>query len=302
MLYNARLETFVRAADAGSFSKAADELFITPTAIIKQIKLLEAELGVTLFIRSHTGVSLTDAGRSLYQSAVNIIRLGREAVQNARRAAGSDAGIIRIGVSPLTPADAIFRFWPALNAACPDMRFQLIPYENTLDAAVKTLGSLGTNIDVVAGIFDDELLRARKCSGLVLFNEPICAAVSLTHRLAGRGSLSADDLCGENLMVIKQGWCDSVDRMRCDLQAEHPEINIIDFDFYNIDVFNQCQNSNDVLMAVKIWTNVHPLLKIIPVEWPYTIPFGIFHAPEPSATVAGFLDAVKHIVPETQTI
>lgn len=40
-MYNPQLETFTRVADAGSFSKAAEEAYITPTAVIKQINLLE---------------------------------------------------------------------------------------------------------------------------------------------------------------------------------------------------------------------------------------------------------------------
>ena len=45
-MYNPQLETFIRVADAGSFNKAAEESFITPTAVIKQINLLEDSLGV----------------------------------------------------------------------------------------------------------------------------------------------------------------------------------------------------------------------------------------------------------------
>lgn len=41
-MYNPQLETFIRAADAGSFNKAAEESYITPTAVIKQINLLES--------------------------------------------------------------------------------------------------------------------------------------------------------------------------------------------------------------------------------------------------------------------
>ena len=48
-MYNPQLETFIRVADAGSFNKAAEEAYITPTAVIKQINLLEAELDVKLF-------------------------------------------------------------------------------------------------------------------------------------------------------------------------------------------------------------------------------------------------------------
>ena len=37
-MYNPQIETFIKVADAGSFNKAAEELYITPTAVIKQIK------------------------------------------------------------------------------------------------------------------------------------------------------------------------------------------------------------------------------------------------------------------------
>ena len=66
-MYNHQLETFIRVADAGSFNKAAEESYITPTAIIKQINLLEDSLGVKLFERTRRGLTLTKAGRSMYQ-------------------------------------------------------------------------------------------------------------------------------------------------------------------------------------------------------------------------------------------
>lgn len=40
-MYNPQIETFIKVADAGSFNKSAEELYITPTAVIKQINLLE---------------------------------------------------------------------------------------------------------------------------------------------------------------------------------------------------------------------------------------------------------------------
>lgn len=67
MMYNPQLETFMKVADAGSFNKAAEELYITPTAVIKQINLLESSLELVLFERTHRGIVLTSAGKSLYQ-------------------------------------------------------------------------------------------------------------------------------------------------------------------------------------------------------------------------------------------
>lgn len=83
-MYNPQLETFLRVADAGSFNKAAEESYITPTAVIKQINLLEEALGVKLFDRSHRGLQLTKAGRSMYQDAKYIIQYCRDSVTRAK--------------------------------------------------------------------------------------------------------------------------------------------------------------------------------------------------------------------------
>ena len=66
MMYNPQLETFLRVADAGSFNRAAEELFITPPAVIKQITSLETSLDLQLFVRSPRGLKLTEAGKSIH--------------------------------------------------------------------------------------------------------------------------------------------------------------------------------------------------------------------------------------------
>ena len=60
------------------------------------------------------------------------------------------------------------------------------------------------------------------------------------------------------------------------------------FEFYSMDIFNRCENTNDVLLAIPGWANVHPLLKVIPVDWDYGIPYGILHSPESNACRSAF--------------
>ncbi len=85
-MYNPQLETFLRLADAGSFNKAAKQSCIPPTAVIKQIHLLESELDLKLFARTHRGLKLTKAGMSLYNDAKYIIQYCRDSVIRARNA------------------------------------------------------------------------------------------------------------------------------------------------------------------------------------------------------------------------
>lgn len=293
MMYNPQLETFLRVADAGSFNKAAEESFITPTAVIKQINLLEASLDVQLFERTHRGIILTKAGKSLYQDAKYVIQYSKEAVIRAQNAMQENTDVIRIGTSPMTPVQFLMQLWPKIQENCPGMKFQIVPFENTPENARTILGNLGQNIDVVGGIFDETMLRLRGCAGLELFYTPLCCAVSVYHPLAEKNILRMEDLYGQNLMLMRRNWSMYVDRLRDDIWQNHPQINIIDFDFYDVNVFNRCENGNDILMAVSVWENVHPLLKIIPVEWKHSIPYGLLHSQQPSDTVKRFLEATK---------
>lgn len=292
-MYNPQLETFLRVADAGSFNKAAEESYITPTAVIKQINLLESSLDVKLFERTHRGLTLTKAGKSLYQDTKYIIQYCRDSVMRAKNAMQDDRNVIRIGNSPMTPAQLLMQLWPKIQERCPDIKFEVVPFENTPENAKEILANLGRKIDVVGGIFDETMLDLRSCKGLPLTQEPFCCAVSLNHRLAGKERLVLSDLYGENLLLMHRGWSRHVDELRDDIWKNHSQIHIVDFEFYDTNIFNRCENSSDVLLAIHGWANVHPLLKVIPVEWEYSIPYGLLHSPKPTETVKRFLAAAQ---------
>lgn len=295
-MYNPQLETFICVADAGSFNKAAEELYITPTAVIKQINLLESKLDIRLFERTHCGLLLTNAGRSMYNDAKYMIQYSVESVARAKNAMNQNQSAIRIGSSPMTPTQLLVDLWPKIHSICPDIKFQLIPFENTPENAREILSNLGQNIDVVAGIFDESYFNMKHCTGFEICRVPICCAVSLNHPLAQKDKLTIEDLYGENFMLIRRGWGSYVDRLRDEIGTNHPQIHIVDFDFYNVEVFNRCQNSNDILMAIEAWSGVHPLLKIIPVEWDYCIPYGLLHSDKPSENVEKLLSALHTVI------
>lgn len=297
-MYNPQLETFIVVAEVGSFNKAAEKLFISPPAVIKQINALERDLDVQLFRRTHRGLILTAAGHSMLQDVRYVIQYCKDSVTRAKNAMQESEEVIRIGTSPMTPAQVLVDLWPRLQEYCPNIKFQLVPFDNTPENAREILGNLGQNIDVVPGIFDATMLHLRQCAGTVISREPICVAVSVHHRLAQKERLDIRDLYGEQLMLMRRGWSYYVDMLRDDVWKNHPEIEIVDFDFYDTAVFNQCENNDCVLMAVENWRYVHPLLKIMPVDWAYTIPFGLLHAPEPTSVVQQFLAAVQRATKE----
>ena len=291
-MYNLQLETFIIVADMGSFNKAAEALYITPPAVTKQINLLEKDLDLKLFVRTHRGLALTEAGKSLYRDAKYIIQYCRESVDRAKKAMQEKDNIIRIGTSPMTPAAPLVQEWAKVQKEYPDIKLQIVPFMNSLENAREILKNLGQNIDVVGGIFDETMLKLRGCSGMEMSRQQLCCAVSVNHRLADREVLTFQDLYGENFLMMHRGWSNYVDELRDDIWKNHPQIRVTDFDIYSVEVFNRCENSNDILMAVENWKDVHPLLKVIPVDWKYTIPYGILYSQGPSPLVKRFLRAM----------
>lgn len=159
MLYNPQLETFINAVEAGSFNKAAEKMYISAPAVIKQINLLENSLDVKLFKRTHSGLIVREAGESLYQDAKYLIQYSKETLERARNTFNMQGEIIRIGVSPITPVQIFMDLWSQVQGYCPNLKLKLVPFENTPENAREILKNLGQNIDVVTGIFDETMLK-----------------------------------------------------------------------------------------------------------------------------------------------
>lgn len=107
--------------------------------------------------------------------------------------------------------------------------------------------------------------------------------------------LSIEDLYGEDLMVMQYVEMNVTDCLRDDLRRNHPQIHLLNFDFYNIETFNQCENGKCLMMAIEGWQNVHPLLKIISIDWSYEVPYGILHSPEPTKIVRACLNTASKL-------
>ena len=106
------LKGFEAAARNLSFTKAAAELFVTQSAISRQVKTLEDQVGVELFRRRHRELLLTEAGQSLYKTAAEVLRLLRDAtgrLQGSRRGMLTVATTVSFAALWLVPRLAEFR-------------------------------------------------------------------------------------------------------------------------------------------------------------------------------------------------
>ena len=96
---NQNLKAFITVAELGSFSDAADRLYLTQSAISKRIALLEQQIGKRLFDRIARQVSLTEAGNELLPRARRILQEYENALQAINDLSGEASGTLRLAIS-----------------------------------------------------------------------------------------------------------------------------------------------------------------------------------------------------------
>lgn len=289
-MYDRHLDAFIGAAELGSFSKAGEAAHISANAVIKQVNLLEAEVGAPLFERTNRGVVLTEAGRIVYRGAKEIIALSERTVREAREAA---AGLrrVRVGTSIMRPCTRLVGLWSQVAADHPDVQLEIVPFSDEAGGWEALLGSLGATIDVVAGVYPSTV-EAHGCRAVKLSDEPVRIAVSRRNPLATRDRLAIEELRGQELIVIRRGDTSYIDAVRDKLEREHPQVRIRDVEAYDAGAFNLCESRCCAMLTIDAWADVNPALATIPADWDFTIPYGIMHPVQPTPAVSEFVEAM----------
>ena len=296
-MFNSQLTAFVCAADCGSFSKAAQSLYISPTAVMKQINALEAHLDLKLVERTSHGIRLTPAGEVIYKDAKFLFDYSRRSIENARQAMNAHDTTFCVGTSLLNPAKPFMDLWYRVNRDFPSYKLHLVPFEDDHRGILSEIGALGEKFDFLVGVCDSKLWLDQ-CQMLPLGRYRKMCAVPRDHPLAARERLEFSDLYGQTLMMVKEGDSQTNDFIRNDLRRNHPQIHIEDTPrFYDISVFNRCAETGHVLLTLECWKDVHPALVTLPVNWDYSIPYGLLYALDPPEDVMRFVWAVQALEP-----
>lgn len=292
-MYNPLLDTFVAAADCGSLTRAANRLYLSPTAVMKQMNALERHLNLTLFERTSAGIRLTPAGECIYRDARFLMDYSRKSIAGAMAASHRYDTTFCVGTSMLNPAKPFMDLWYRVNQEFPDYRIHLVPFEDDHRGILTEIRQLGKKFDFLIGVCDSRSWLSL-CSFLPLGSYRKMIAVPRGHRLAHRKQLELDDLHGETLMMVRRGDSGINDFLRNDLERCHPQIHIEDTPFfYDLSVFNRCAETGCALLTIECWQDVHPGLVSLPVRWDYRIPYGLLYAADAPADVLRFAAAAK---------
>lgn len=294
-MYNPLLDTFLAVADCGSFTKAADKLFITPTAVMKKMNVLEAHLNLKLIDRTPAGVDLTPAGKVIYRDAKFIMDYSKKSVAAANAATLDYDTTFCVGTSLLNPAKPFMDLWYKINQSFPDYKLHLVTFEDNHDGILSEIKKLGEKFDFLIGVCDSKAWLSI-CSFLPLGRYKKMVAVSRDHRLAEKKQINIEDLHGETLMMVGRGDSGVNDFIRNDLEKNHPQIHIEDTpQFYDLSVFNRCAESGNILLTIECWQDVHPGLISIPVNWDYSIPYGLLYSTNADKDVLKLVETARNI-------
>jgi len=193
-----QLRYFMAVAERLHFGRAAEALHISQPPLSRAIRVLEDELGVTLFTRSRRRVALTPAGERLLDEARRLSSQLERAVQEVRSAAGGSAEErLRIGFVSLADYGVLPELLKAYKTARPGVQLalrEMLSPEQAVALAADEL-DFGLLLPPVPG--------SARFEHLVVQRERFVAALPSNHRLARRpGRLGLKELKGEPFVMI----------------------------------------------------------------------------------------------------
>jgi LysR family hydrogen peroxide-inducible transcriptional activator len=194
------LRYIVAVARERNFRRAAERSFVSQPALSLAIQKLEEELGVQLFERKKTDITLTAVGEQIVEQATRVLDEVAKIKEMARHGSDQLAGSLRLGVIYTVGPYLLPELIPVLRRTAPDMPLDV--EENTTASLEVQLRNGVIDAAVIALPFD---LPGIATAGL--YDEPFVVAVPADHPWADRKSIAAADLGGEKVLLLNSGHC-----------------------------------------------------------------------------------------------
>jgi len=243
-------------------------------------------------------MKLTQAGRSFYKDARFLQSFAKEAVKRAKKIEKNSENLIRVAFSPLTPVAFLKQVWPVVMKQYPNLRVELVPFENEKVVEADIISHLGNEglVDIMLTTYDENFLIEKKCTALKLTDLSLSIAMSLNHRLANKDKLTIEDIRSgrESLLLMSRDLVKGYNSVR-EIFLKDNLVRKEYFDSLNMEILNRCASSGSLLLATNAWTFSHPLLKSVPLEVDETIPFGVIYSRHPTEQVKKILKIIEFV-------
>ncbi len=276
-----QLLTFLTVCRTGSFSKAASSLYLTPSAVLQQIRAMEKDFGTPLFYRNSTGVSLTPAGAYLQRSAQALVSQSEEIRREMLHLASAENRIC-IASSLMEKVRLLCDLWVLFSQEARDCEIQMlsIPPSREIPMEADLIESVNSGIDWM-----------RQWEFLEICKVPMAFAVPHSHPLSSKEKITLSDLRSERVITHNAGSCDAIADLLELLRKNH--IHVVHDEMPSLGVLWQTAFQQDVLIVPQCWSDILINMTVIPFEQDFLLPYGIFYRANPHLSVQKFLEFVR---------
>jgi len=195
-----QLRYLLAIAETGNFTRAAETVFVSQSALSQQIQSMEQEIGTVLLDRSRTGVRLTAAGEILCHHARQMLRELDEAKVAIEELEGLRRGELRIGVVQTVNAYLMPVIATAFNQRYPDIRLSI----EELAADDIEAGLEQGDLQVGVGFLPP---TSTSLESERLFEERLVLVVRRDHPLGQQQSVAVKELNGMSLIMLAKTFC-----------------------------------------------------------------------------------------------
>ena len=189
-----QLEDFVAVVEEGSFSRGADRVYRTQSAVSQAIKKLEDELGLPLIDRQPHALVLTEAGQTLLGHAKRILDMRDQSVRAINLLKGGSGGAVTIASHESAAHYVLPELLSEFHQRFPGVRIEV------RRAPVESIPSQIRDRGADIGFLTFEPLF-RDLNSLELFRDPLVLVVWPEHHLTSRGTVEVDELGAEDFVI-----------------------------------------------------------------------------------------------------
>lgn len=219
-----QISSFIAVAETGSFLKASEKCFITSTAILQQMNLLEAELGFELFFRSHKGVVLTEAGEYYYNQISQIQKQIEAVTETARSIAKNERLHLRMGYIAGQAAQTAMELSQQISMKSPYIQLDLV--QTHLKDALKEI-----ELKILDCCLVPEGVIHENMESEIVKQCPLWVALSPELKISEKKKIKLSDLQGQKVVLPKRGTFLSTDKIEEQLllhKVSYTKIEITD--------------------------------------------------------------------------
>lgn len=290
-MYDKHLDSFIAIAQSGSFSSAAEKRFISRTALIQQMNLLERKLKFQLFDRHHKGVTLTPAGKLFYEEAIKFMQSFQKLLHRCQEIDNKSKETVRIGTLPNFTAVLLPKICHAFAQKYPNIELQFMEFPLEQYYPSFTNNRFDITTEYMPGyVFEKPDYRFVK-----LMEDKHCCGVPKRHPLSAKQKLSLKDLCGQKIMLYARGIARADDQLRDYISENVADVEFVDIRQYSSSLSLKCELEGLILIYYSMYWKSFSNLCALPLEIDFPITIGLGYKSESNRAVKQFISLAEEM-------